>query len=340
MRRRFAELAAAAVHFAGPSLRLGTAHESEAILRAAARSAKVDDPFVRSVLSGKKPRGRGPESSLQSDWGGVALLTGGKRRTDRSLRVDFERPVPRVRLNVGGGELLDGPWELSVDVDGRTLATPEVWSSVCWYADDESAYVELQATVDGVTMTRHLLMDAADGLALLSCSIRSREGALVSASSRLPLAGDVEALPHPKQTSVRLKGPAGGRVVPLGLPQMRATEADGTLSVEGDNLRLTKNAAERGLVMPLLIDLSGSRRRVGWRRLTVSEAGYQTDPGRADAFLYRLGSTDASDQWVYYQGVAKNLAARTVLGHHTHHEMVFGRFADRELDPLVHVAAG
>ena len=340
-RGRLAALTEAAVHLAGPGLQLGAAKHSPAILRAAAASlAGGGSRATRRLLKRDRPVGRGPENSLQTDWGGMAVLFGGTPTVDRVLRIHTDGPTPAVELSVDGRAVLEGEWRCDVVVGGRAVPEPPTWNSVCWYADEDCAYLELQATTGDVTQTRHFVTVPDGGLILLSACVRGAGERDVAVESSLRLAGGVRAKPHADQTSVSLRGAASGRAVPLAIPQRRESDAAGTLEAADGELRLTQVSAAGGCVSPLLLDFGGSRKTPGWRGLSVSEAGHAVGPARAAAFLYRLGVSGGARQWVYYQGLSKNVAPRTVLGHHTNHEMVFGRFCEGDVEPLVHVDAG
>ena len=152
----------------------------------------------------------------------------------------------------------------------------------------------------------------------------------------LPLAAGVTAEDNRWTRELTLRaGKLKGRVCPLGLPQERIENADGTLRVEDERLVLEQTGSG-GLHMPLVIDWSPQRQRepAVWQKLTVAEDGLRLPPHIACGQRLRIGK----HQWLFYRSLQAGQTGRTVLGHHTPHETVIAEFTSQgEVEPIVMV---
>jgi hypothetical protein len=79
-----------------------------------------------------------------------------------------------------------------------------------------------------------------------------------------------------------------------------------------------------GLFAPLVLDWSPKRAEapVDWRTLTVTEDGRVLRADSASGHRVRVGK----QQWIVYRALTKGEQPRAVLGLHTAHETVVGRF--------------
>jgi hypothetical protein len=89
-----------------------------------------------------------------------------------------------------------------------------------------------------------------------------------------------------------------------------------------------------GLYAPVIFDWTPSRKNTDadWRTLTVTESGRKVKTDRASGHRLRIGN----QQLLIYRSLAPTEELRTVLGHHTGNETIFGRFdKNGDVTPLL-----
>ena len=298
--------------------------------------------------------------SGRSSWAGVATLHAMRRAGAIEVVSTGNSSRSATRLSVGGQTVLAG-WEVEFasatpaagnnvgDVSLTPVPTTGDWLEVCWFCDREADYVEWQMRVPefGVRLTRQVMLAKEDRLLYLAANIANEEGA---AARRLRVRqqfrfGEVETQLDLRDRLVWLRrltdDHAIGRLIPLGMTADKLRPAGGEFSlidraavVEVENPTPT---AAGGLCSAVAIDLSKKRRvtPIDWERLTVAEFGRACPASRAAAWRLRSGKS----QWLFYQSLTPPTASRTVLGMHTDHEAVFGRFSEGLVQPLVSVEA-
>lgn len=273
--------------------------------------------------------------STQSDWAAVAHLKSGWEPDADSLVVDHAGADVRIDLAILGHPLVTGTWGLDVRLDGEPVRFTEGWECVCWFADDEVDYVELQYDVEeGLRIERQLLLPRGDRFAVLLDNVAAGDGVRIEYESRLPLAEgrEIRADVDTRECTIHTSLPAA-RAFPVGLPQDRVLSGNGSFAPEGRELRLQHNGINR-LHAPLVLDWGPERIRsqADWRVLTVTEAGEILRPHLASGHRLRVGR----HQLMTYRSLEKGQTARAVLGLHTPAESVIGRVEDSgEIDMLL-----
>jgi hypothetical protein len=231
---------------------------------------------------------------------------------------------------------VNGVWEARVSVDGRHLEGIGDWEAVCWNADEEGDYLELQRSLGGgARIDRQLLLPRNGHLALFADSVIAPGAGQIDYRVRWPIVAGLSLRPERASRAVRLRGPrAAARVIPLALPAERVHSTADQLTGEGGVLELIQQGRGSALYAPVVIDWSPKRHGVAafWRRLTVSERSQTLS---ADVAVgYRLQIKAA--QWLFYHSLRNSGEPRAVLGHHTWSETVIGPFRrNGTVDPWI-----
>jgi hypothetical protein len=107
------------------------------------------------------------------------------------------------------------------------------------------------------------------------------------------------------------------------LPDDLVISTPGRFGPRGENLELRQEAIG-GLYAPVVIDWSPENRRsyAEWRTLTVSENGSAVKSSAASGHRLRIGD----QQLLFYRRTNRSEESHAVLGHHTTHETVIGKF--------------
>lgn len=360
--KRFTQLVSQTALLAGsdgrPALASTDSFSPASLLHTACRVANLPkrDPGMRAVeaiqndapnvtdAANPKAKSKGSCYSVESDqseWGGIAIFRGDFSKPKFHGVVDFHGTRPRLEISLNGQPVLSGCWDVETRVGGVALPEPDGWSVVCWFSDEEADYIELQAELgNGVRLTRHVMYANDDNLLILSASVQNAGEGTVESVVRLPVVESLDPARDEDNRLVKIPGKTPVRVIPLGLEADPFAGTAGQITVVDHTIEVQQANAADGLCVPIAIDLNAKgkqRRPLDWQRLTVAENGRPLPRGIADAWRLRIGAFEDSPQWVYYQGLSQPQFNRTVLGLHTPYEMVFGRFEDGEIDPLVHV---
>lgn len=280
--------------------------------------------------------GKASESpAMQSDWSRLALMRPDWFPRADSLAVAHHRPWPELDLSTFGSPLLAGAWELEVSVDGDEIALDEGWNCVCWFSDTDADYLELQMLLaDGLRIERQLLLSKRDHYAVLADTVAGAGEARIDYMSRLPVTAAFTANPDTTTREISLAADRTvARAFPLALPQDRVQGSAGAFDAETGRVTL-QQASIGGLYAPVVLDWSPQRKRglADWATLTVAEDGRILKADDVSAHRIRIGN----HQLLIYRSLSAGETARTVLGHHTSHETVIGRF-DRKgnVDPVL-----
>lgn len=282
-----------------------------------------------------------PDECHQSDWAEWCCLRSGWEGTADRVILTHDALVPRLDVLVRGVPLFSGPWEHALSVDGRPLPSEEGWSCVCWFNDDEAAFVELQQQINSSTrVIRQACLVRHERLLLLADSIRCDRAERIDYLRSLPLATNwrAEYDAATREAALQSEQDHGHRVriFPLSTPQERVVRGDETISVaEGQFLTRHVSGSSQAYVATAF-DWSEKRRErpVDWNRLTVAEDGQILPASVAVAFRLRTGQR----QWFLYHSQVPPQVPRTALGIHTSCETVFGRFTSTgDFEPLVEV---
>ncbi|MCH8828964.1 MAG: hypothetical protein IID45_05240 [Planctomycetes bacterium] len=297
------------------------------------RRSKIGKPSGGKSVK-KKRSDRLP--AAQSDWAELAVLRSDWSISADSLVVAHDAEYPRIELAAMGVPLFSGVWEIELTVAGERLETGGKWSCSCWFSDADADFIELQHQCDdGLCIDRQILLSRKNHFVLLAdCVSGAPFEARIDYASRLPLAGEISVNADVPTRECRLNGDGiRARAFPLALPSDRVLSAPGEFGKKGDHLELRQSAIS-GLYAPLIIDWSPRRKRSAaqWRTLTVSEDGEKLTSEKAAGHRIRLGN----HHLLVYRAVTTSEKSRTVLGHHTLHETVIGRFnSNGEIEPIL-----
>jgi hypothetical protein len=274
--------------------------------------------------------------SNQSDWARLAVLRSDWSHQADSVAITHHGPLPAIDVTFAGQPLLHGTWDLQLEVGGATVELAEEWACVCWESDPDSDYVELQMCGPGkLRVERLLLLSRRDRCLLVADCISGAPQGGIRYRAGLPLVDGVQVVPDTSTRELRLQTPKlKARLFPLGLPMERVQSTAASCRVDAGQVVFTQDTAARGLVMPVFFDWHPQRRTrpAVWRTLTISENMQRAAADAAAGYRMQLGA----DQWLFYRSLRRSEHARAVLGHHTFHETVIGRFdADGTVDPLL-----
>lgn len=291
-------------------------------------------------MKSHRPSGSGDDRpATQSDWARFAFLRNNWSATPDTLVVAHHCDKPLLDLTTLGRPLLSGHWDLEITIDGNPVALKEDWECTCWFSDDDADFLELHMDLEsGVKIERQVLLSREGHFALLTDVVSGPENCPVVYTSRLPLVknleGDADTIT--RECTLKCKG-LHARVFPLALPDDRLVGTSGSFAADRGALVL-KQQADGGLLAPVLIDWNPEHRReaADWRTLTVTEEGRVLKRSVASGYRIRIGD----DQLVYYRSLRNSGEMRAIIGHHTAHETIIGRFDDEGVvDPILIVEA-
>jgi hypothetical protein len=281
----------------------------------------------RAVPRRMKPRSnRLPDSSLNSDWSGLAIMADSWCRSSVRLAIAYAEDPVRLELASGGQRWLAGPWSFETICDGKPAHPIGEWENLFWTSDKTCDMLELGIKLsNGLRLERQLLLGRKDRVLYLADVLISDCGTprQLKHSFYLPLDCQVHWQPEAEtRDGLLLNDRLRAAVLPLALPEWRADPRGGNLVEKDGRLLLTQEASGRALYCPLLIDLKPRRAKKErtWRRLTVAEWMEIVPQDIAAGFRAQSGR----DQWLFYRslGPAGN---RTVLGQNIAGEFCAGR---------------
>jgi hypothetical protein len=271
----------------------------------------------------------------QSDWARLAYLRSDWTPTADTIVVAHHQTRPTIDLSALGVPLLKGSWEMEVRVDNERVAFPPEWSCSCWYSDSDCDYLELSAKLaPPLHVERQILLARQARFAILADAVSGAGSSSIDLLSRLPLATDVKATADaPTRECVLSRTGVAARAFPLSLPRNRVNSAAGTLAPQGADLELSVSS-RGGLFAPIVLDWAPWRQDVDadWRVLTVTQDAVPLASDAAVGTRLRVGAY----QMLVYRSFVKSEIPRAVLGLHTSHETVIGRFtAAGNVDPIL-----
>jgi hypothetical protein len=310
-----------------PSSSLGTSRNGRA--KTATRSRMKP---TRKAVAATSNRNR---PAMQSDDSRLACL-----RTDWTSRaavlvVAHAGDVPRVDLSVAGDSLLNGAWPVDVSIDGNPVELSGGWNCTCWFSDRDVDFIELQSKIAGGTIVDRQVLLSRDGeFAVFVDCITGETGKPLAYRSQLPAESGPPFAADRDTRELRSKRPGTAvRCYPLSLPCDRVHGAAGRLDDVDGRIQMTQTTVG-GLVAPVVLDWSADRRKqeAEWRQLTVAADGKRVSAENAAGYRLRVGDLHL----LVYRSLRNNDEPRTVLGMHTRHETVIGRFTkDGTIDPLL-----
>jgi hypothetical protein len=272
--------------------------------------------------------------AFQSDEGRLACLRSDWGVKANSLIVSHQGRFPTLELSARGEVVLRGDWEVDVRLDGQPLPLAGPWTCSCWSSDDDGDYLELtlQPSPD-LRIERQALLARGDAFLFLADAVIATGPSRIEYLSRLALAPDTTAAMENRTRSGSILGSTSRvRTFPLGLPCERVFGSAGQWGPNQNRLELRQTGVG-AVYSPLVMDWNPARARsaAAWHPLTVGENGSSLALNAAAAFRLQIGAV----QWLMYRSLSRSREPRTVLGHHTPHETVIGRFTRGNLEPLI-----
>lgn len=291
-------------------------------------NAALAEAALGKGTADKRPRKGAPAAALYSPKSCLAVLRNRWAAPAIQTTLDFSGNDVWLDVSCGNQPLLHGNWEATIRIDDAPLTPAGPWTEVCWHADADCDYLEIEQKLsNGWLLQRHLLLVRHDDCLLLADSLldqtkRTPEEFLATAAQalRLDYATSLDlppAVTFALQTETREGHLQVGRkplglVLPLALPEWRKQPTTGELTGSGGQLLHRVQTRGRNLFAPLWIDLNPSRFKGAectWRQLTIGES-LQVQP-REVAVGYRVQSRHS--QWLLYRSLAWR-GNRTVLG--------------------------
>ncbi len=275
----------------------------------------------------------------QSDWAHMACLRNHAGRDADVCVVTHHRSLPLLDLSILGNSVIQGAWELEVLLDQEPLELPDNWSCVCWHTDADGDYLELQHAVDeNIRVERQVFLSRTEHLLMLADCISGVGDRVIDYTSRLPLAESAKFLRHETSRECQVQLPnAVMRTFPLALPDDLVQSTPGRWGLSKDLNRPClelHQTSKGGLYAPLVFEWTPARQNsyADWRTLTITEDGPKVGCEKAAGHRLRIGN----QQLLIYRSLALNGELRTVLGHHTGHETIIGRFnKNGDVKPLL-----
>lgn len=250
--------------------------------------------------------------------------------TDASLAtVRFDDEPVNLDLAIDGVPLLSGKWRLELAEGGEPLELEAEWECICWNADSDGDYLELQLEFEGgPQINRYLYLSRTDQFAIFADIISGTETGRFDLVSMLPLADGVTVEDGATGREQLLKvGEKTVRAFPLELPQDSGIGTSGKFGadeIDGAAYLAFSQATESGTMFaPVLLDWAPERQHVPaeWRKLTVTRAG-EIDSAGGGSYRLQTGKLHL----VLYRSLSGQERYRTFLGYQVESETVIGRF--------------
>ncbi len=290
-----------------------------------------------------------PESFWHSELGGTAIFLPEWDVRRGRMHLDYSGEDVRLQIDSGKLPVVDGPWELLIQVDDQEQAAAAPWTSSCEFSDDDVHYLELeQRWTGGIKVQRHMLLIREDRCVLLADAVTrdpSLPPAKIAYTSRLKIAADAVAESEKDTTEVWFldeRGKQRGLALSLQSNEWRVGPTSAKLGTTADgNLRLEVHSGKQiahggSLFAPLWFDFQQRRftRPRTWRQLSVAENLRLVDADESVAFRVQHGS----EQWIVYR-MLNGDSPRSFIGKHILADFFCARFhaSDGNLEDLVTV---
>lgn len=315
------------------------ASETKGLLRLAAKTAGWSSKTTTGALArGRTPKAKkrgsqGDVPAVQSDWAEFAYC-----RSDRSIGADVlavghDGSTPNISLNCLGAGVLSGAWQTTLTIGDKPLIATGRWDCSCWHSDKDGDYIELQWSRNRYRIDRQIFLSRTQHFAVLMDSVTGKRDTQLGVAMTLPLVADVMARADFVSREWRLHtGDTAIRAFPVSLDFDRVHHALGDFGVEQNQLRYSVTG-QQATQAALVLDWHPKRKTddTDWQPLTVTEDRQALTSAQAAAFRLRVGK----HQLVSYRNLDGSEALRAVMGNHSDHETVIGRFGKNGLEPLV-----
>ena len=279
-----------------------------------------------------------PAPAFEGEWAGIAVLRSDWSRSTPQLTVAYAQRRMEMELNLGRNCLWSGVWEPEVRFNNQLLETRGNWEQLCWLSDDDVDYLELEMQLSQeVTVQRHVLLAREDRFLFMADAVLGIQEGHIEYRGILPIQGfsSFACEADTREGGLVVGGKTRARVLPLGLPEWRASPAPGSVKAVERGLELTQAADGQCLFAPLFVDLD--RRRLGkeltWRQLTVAQTRQIVPQEMAVGYRAQVGKS----QWLAYRSLAPT-DVRTVLGKNLATEFLVGSLnADGKVKTIVEI---
>jgi len=291
----------------------------------------------RRATAKRKERSETPVIGYYAEAGQYGHLQ--DRRGPQAIRIDVHHAGQRLNLELSAGRnlLISGCWEQELRIDGKLQLAESEWEHVCWHADGETDYLELEMRFESCRLQRQIVLARRHQMVLLADSLTADSMERIDYKTGLPLSPLTRFVPEPETRDGRLVH-AGARIplLPLSLPEWRVDPRSGQLTEVERQLILEQAVAGPAAFFPLILDLSPRRARSQrtWRRLTVAENLRPVPASEAAAFR----AESADDHWLIYRELGQR-GNRTFFGKNVCCDFYLGRFlpARRDYQTLVEI---
>jgi hypothetical protein len=264
--------------------------------------------------------------AFQSEQSALAVLRTDWTRSSPRIGATFAGREMQLELSLGKDCILSGTWQTDVRAAGERLLPRADWEQACWETDEDVDYLELELKLDSqVRIERHVLLCRNGGFALLADAILGAVAGPIEYRMHLPLVATARYKPardtHDGLLWVGNRPRA--RVLPLALPEWRASPRRGELIATSGRFELAQSASARTLFAPLFIDLDPRRlnKEATWRQLTIAEERVISSADHAAGYRVQAGG----DQWVIYRSLMRG-GIRTLLSVSVAHEFLVAEF--------------
>ena len=260
----------------------------------------------------------------------VALLRRSREAPSEQLLVDFSGREVFTELQIGGRVVWRGDWLWQATVAGQPLAADGAWEEICWHADADVDYLELELRLaNGWKLQRQMLLARKNCFLFLADALigndQTTPRTAIHFQNMLPLASSIrfDAATETREGWLAAGSRKVATVLPLALPEWRSEFCHADLSTMDNRLALSQAAEGSSLYAPLFLDLARERVRkpTTWRRLTVAEQLEIVPRDVAVGYRAQVGDW----QWLFYRSLAPR-GNRTVLGQNYSTEFVACRF--------------
>lgn len=277
----------------------------------------------------------------------------GPRKPRRSLRAEIalDSDMWHWTLTVVGKSLFTGNWATAVSCNEHKAEPTTSWREVCRFDDRQVHHREYERQLSGgIRHQRQITLCPQDQLIVIAETFLARRVTNWRFESRFALSPEVSLRPRDETQELGVAlGDFGGAILPLALPEWKASGEMLGLTPDGQDLTARYATTGRGFFFPLCVVLweqkeeadlekgeSASdlqRPPLTWRQLTVSECLRKVAPDEAVGFRIQV----ANRQWLLYRSLTRP-ANRAVLGHNLISESLLARFTPRgQVIPLVEV---
>lgn len=276
-----------------------------------------------------------PTPGENSEWAEISVLRNQWSKDATYLGVAFNSANVQTELGLGDLRLWTGELHHEVSIDGTSLTSDTEWEQVCWEADEDGQYLELEMHLsEGWKIQRQLYMPLEDKFVFFADALLGTNRASIEYRCTFPWSTTISCRAEEETTEVELSARKPfGWAIPLALNEWRhAARRDGQF--DGRELRI--QAMGTALYAPIFFDLDPERKRKPrtWRPLTVAQELHILSKDEAVAYRVQIGK----EQWAIYRSLvpANN---RTFLGHNLVSEFLLGRFSaeDGTIEPLIEI---